>query len=134
MKKWKYYIVYECFDRILEEYIRYYEFVDLDKKINEEFINKWTNEHNDTIESYSQFKIINWKFLEVLDSDKIYTDSKQIKKLEDTIPDSIVDKFFYKATGLKSFDGKMSLNDFKRCLMTFYNMKVCEVNFSNFLK
>ena len=59
---------------------------------------------------------------------------KQIKKLEDTISDNLVDKFFYKATGLKSFNGEMSLNDFKRCLMTFYNMKVCEVDFSNFLK
>ena len=31
MKKYKYYIIYECYDRILEDYIKHYEFVDLDK-------------------------------------------------------------------------------------------------------
>ena len=81
MKKYKYYIVYECYDRYLEDYIRHYEFVNLDKKVNEEFINKWTSKHNDTISSYSQFKIINWKLLEILDSDKIYTNTKTDKKI-----------------------------------------------------
>ena len=48
----------------------------------------------------------------------------EIKRFEDTMPDSKISAFFKKATGRKYSNKETCVNDIRRMLMLFYNEKI----------
>lgn len=58
--------------------------------------------------------------------------NKQISDLEYTIPSGDFDKFYEVATGNTKYS--ISMNDIRRCLLLFYNMKVMNASVDDVYK